>query len=42
MKDILTEKGNAIILRAVGNPLLTNCYLSYNEIMDKGGISNEE
>lgn len=35
MKDILTEKGNAFILSAVGNPLLTNCYLSYNEIIDK-------
>lgn len=35
MRDILTEKGKAIILNAIGNPLLTNCYLSCREIMDK-------
>lgn len=31
----MTEKGKAIILNAIGNPLLTNCYLSCREIMDK-------
>lgn len=35
MREILTEKGKAIILNAIGNPLLTNCYLSCHEIMDK-------
>lgn len=35
MNDILTKNGNAIILNAIGNTLLTNCYLSYNEMMDK-------
>lgn len=35
MKDILTENGKATILSTIGNPLLTNCYLSCQEVMDK-------
>ncbi|MCI8364029.1 MAG: GNAT family N-acetyltransferase [Eubacterium sp.] len=35
MKDILTEKGKAMILNTIGNPLLTNCYLSCHEVLDK-------
>lgn len=35
MKDILTEKGKAMILNTIGNPLLTNCYLPCHEVMDK-------
>lgn len=35
MQDILTEKGNAIILNATGNLQLTNCYFSYHELMNK-------
>lgn len=35
MKDILTEKGKTLILNTIGNPLLTNCYLSSHEVMEK-------
>lgn len=35
MENILTEKGYAVIRNAVGNSSLTNCYLSYNLVIDK-------
>lgn len=35
MKEILTEKETSIIRNAIGNPRLTNCYLSYNTVMDE-------
>lgn len=35
VNDILTEKGKAIILNTIGDCLLTNCYLSYHEVMEK-------
>lgn len=35
MKDTLTEKGKMLILNTIGNPLLTNCYLSSYEVMDR-------
>lgn len=35
MQNILTEKGKTIILNTIGNPVLTNCYISCHEIMDK-------
>lgn len=37
MKDILTERGRTLILNTIGNPLLTNCYLSSHEVMEKIG-----
>lgn len=40
MQDILTERGKTLILNTIGNPLLTNCYLSSHEVMDK--ISTHE
>lgn len=33
--DIFTEKENDIIIHAIGNPYLTNCYLAYDEIVKK-------
>ena len=41
MKDFLTERTNTIIINVMGNPLLTNCYLSYADLMkeiESGGI----
>lgn len=35
MEEILTEKGQAVIRNAVGNSSLTNCYLSYNLVMER-------
>lgn len=35
MKGILTERGKTLILNTIGNPLLTNCYLSAHEVMEK-------
>ncbi len=35
MKSVLTVKENDIIARAMGNPQLTNCYLSYADLAKK-------
>ncbi len=35
MNEILTEKETAVIRNAIGNPLLTNCYLSYNAVINE-------
>lgn len=35
MKELLTEKETSIIRNAIGDPRLTNCYLSYNTVMDE-------
>lgn len=39
MKNSLTKSANAIISNAIGNMLLTNCYLSYSDLMNKININ---
>lgn len=35
MEELLTEKGHTVIRHAIGNSSLTNCYLSYNLVIDR-------